>query len=391
MLKALKSDLSIKAPLLGVFLALAGGLLLLSPLGTGIPGQYGYAPGHMPPSVKTALKAYEANPKDSKTTLETARTLINEGRTSGNADIVAKADTILSSLSGRGNMAEALKLRAISQQYLHNFDEALKLLNLSLSLKGDDATTLLTRANILLVQGKIKQAEQACRGLGAAGRLDLLLLCETTAKALGPEAGSAAKRLNVVLDSGRMDPALTGYAYSVLGEIAMFQGDNALAKSLLSQAQTADPETLRIRALHADSLLALGEPEVAIEAMDVPEQTDALLLRRAIAFKRSGREHELSRVSQEMDRRVRANARINHIGHAREEARYFLQVKNDPEKALERAEINWKAQKEYEDAWLLIESAKSAGKPERIEKVREWMDAQNVTAPALVSRLPNVK
>jgi len=389
--KELKQDHPAKAPLIGVGLALAGCLLLISPLGKGVPGQYGYAPGQTPPAVQAALDKYNSDPTNSATTVETARILINQGRGSGNADIVVKADTMLSALSGRENMAEALKLRAISQQYLHNFDEALKLLDLSLALKGDDATALLTRANILLVQGKIKEAQLACRHLGAAKRLDLLLLCETTAKALGPEADSMAARLNTVITSGRMDPALTGYAYSVLGEMAMFQGDNDLAEDQLEKAQSADPENLRIRMLHADSLLEIDEPEAAVKAMDVPAQTDAFLLRRAIAYKRSGQAEALSRVSNEMDRRIRTNARINHIGHAREEARYFLKVKNDPTKALERAKINWQVQREYEDAWIYIEAAKAAGKPKEADVVREWMSVQGVEASGLVKRLPPLK
>jgi tetratricopeptide (TPR) repeat protein len=387
--KNLKSHNNFKAPILGVFLALAGGMLLISPLGKGLSGQYGYAPGDMPPEVQSALEDYKSEPEDRQIALKTARALINEGRLTGNAEIVAKADSILSSISGRENMTEALKLRAISQQYLHNFDEALSLLELALSLDGKDATALLTRANILLVQGKIKAAKEACVPLGTAGRYDLLLLCDSTAKALGPEAQNAAAQLNAVLESRRMDPALIGYAYSVLGEMAMFQGDDALAQARLEKAQAADPQTLRIRMLHADSLLALRQPEAALKTLDIPVETDAFLLRRALAYKQSGQDEKLSDVSEEMDRRIRANFRVGHNGHAREEARYFLDVKEDADKALERARTNWQAQREYEDAWLFIDAAKAAGKPAEADPVRDWMNAQNVVAPGLVSRLPN--
>ena len=388
MLKELKIDTGFKTPILGVFLALAGGMLLISPLGIGQSGQYGYAPGKMPPEVQSALEDYDSEPANTATALKTARALINEGRLTGNAEIVAKADSILSSMSGRENMTEALKLRAISQQYLHNFDEALSLLKLVLSFDGNDATALLTRANILLVQGKIGAAKEACVPLGTAGRYDLLLLCDSTAKALGPEAQSAADQLNAVLESRRMDPALIGYAHSVLGEIAMFQGDNALAQAQFEKAQAADPQTLRIRMLHADSLLALEQPEAALRALDMPVETDAFLLRRALAFKQSGQNEELRKVSQELDRRIRANFRVGHNGHAREEARYFLDVKENADKALERARTNWQAQREYEDAWLFIDAAKAAGKPAEADPVRDWMNAQNVVAPGLVSRLP---
>lgn len=73
--------------------------------------------------------------------------------------------------------------------------------------------------------------------------------------------------------------------------------------------------------------------------------------------------------------------------HAREEARYFLQVAEKPVRALARARVNWGKQREYEDAWLLLEAAKAAGEPAAAAAVQVWMDEQAVTAPALTARL----
>ena len=85
---------------------------------------------------------------------------------------------------------------------------------------------------------------------------------------------------------------------------------------------------------------------------------------------------------------MQSNLQEGHIGHAREEARYFLEVTNEPSKALERAKLNWKVQREFEDAWLLIDSARAANASDELDTVRSWMRAETVVAPELVSRLP---
>ena len=113
-----KSSAICRTPLIGVFLGFAGALILISPLGRGQPGKYGFAPGEIPPAVQGAMSRLGANPDDPSVTLEVAKTLINQGRMRGNSEVVAIADNLLTSMKDGKNMAEALKYRAIAQQYL---------------------------------------------------------------------------------------------------------------------------------------------------------------------------------------------------------------------------------------------------------------------------------
>jgi tetratricopeptide (TPR) repeat protein len=389
-LNPLKERTDWKTPIWGAILILLGALILLSPLGVGQPSQYGFAAGKVPPNVQFALVQLKLRPDDASVILNTAEVLIDQGRLDGNSEAVAAADTMLASMVGHTELAPALRLRAIAQQYLHNFDEALDLLDRTLAIDSQDASALLTRANILLVQGKLSEAQKACQSLSSVRRYDLFVLCDTTAKAIGAEVSAAAQRLTNLIDSGRMDPALEGYAYSVLGEIAMFRGDDMKAQSLLEKAQMSDPENLRIRMLHADSLLNLNRFERAIEVLNVSADTDSLLVRRAIAYKRAGKTEALAGATEEMDRRIQGNLRTNHTGHAREESLYYLEVLGDPAKALERANINWEFQREFEDARLLLESATAANSAGDADKVRTWMRDENVTVSGLVSRLNEV-
>ena len=387
MLNFLTTITDYKTPLLGTLSLFFGGLILVSPLGTGLSEQYGFPADQIPPSIQLALRDIQSNPDDPPIVFNAADVLITQGRIAGNSEIVAVADTILAAMSETANNPRALKLRAVATQYLHDFDKALALLDQSLAIDKLDPSAILTRANILLVQGKLSAAKAACRSLVRAQRFDLFMLCDTSAKAIGPEATISAQRLSDFVELGRMDSALEGYAYSVLGEIAMFQGDNIEAQRLLEKAQMLDTTNLRIRMIHADSLLNLGRPEDAIEVLNVPANTDSLLVRRALAYKRAGKKRTLARASKEMELLIQGNLNAGHTAHAREEALYFLEVSNDYPEALKRANINWQLQREFEDARLLLDSAKAANALSEAEKVRTWMRDENVTAPELVSRL----
>jgi tetratricopeptide (TPR) repeat protein len=374
-------------PVVAILAIIIGGITLLSPLGVGQAGKYGYAPGKIPEGVKAALKRLEQNPNDSSAELNAAQTMLSQGRRDGNAQSVAAADAMFAQMNGTINTAQILRSRAIAQQYLHNFDAALDLLDKVLKIDNGDASALLTRSNILLVQGKINQAKDACRSLARAMRYDLFVLCDASTNAVGEQASASAERLQSFIASGRMDQALTGYAYSIIGEIAMFENDNSKAQRMFAMAQELDPENLRIRMLHADSLLKLSKFEQALEILDVVADTDALLVRRAIALKRSGETKALNSVIKTMKGRIKANFWAGHSGHAREESLYYLEVENDALQALARANVNWQYQREFEDAKLLLDAAIKANSKDDAIKVSTWMKEENVTAPGLVSRL----
>ena len=105
-----------------------------------------------------------------------------------------------------------------------------------------------------------------------------------------------------------------------------------------------------------------------------------------------GREADaLTPIVAQLERRFTANIRASDSAHAREEARFYLQVTEDHSLALTRAEANWRQQREYEDAWLLIEAARAAGKPDAATPARRWMDDKTITAPALVKNMRRTK
>ena len=61
--------------------------------------------------------------------------------------------------------------------------------------------------------------------------------------------------------------------------------------------------------------------------------------------------------------------------HLREEARYRLALADDADGALRLATANWRAQREFWDARLLLESALAARNPKAAGEVAAWLAA----------------
>ncbi|WP_377154709.1 hypothetical protein ACFJIX_21525 [Roseateles sp. UC29_93] len=159
-------------------------------------------------------------------------------------------------------------------------------------------------------------------------------------------------------------------------ELAERQG-LATAGPLYARALQLDDE-LYVRAAYADWLLDAGRPKDAAgvvrtgqpEALD--QLPDALLLRLAIAWKRSG-DAGAARAAVEMRQRFDAAALRGDTSHARERARFALDVQGDAALALKEATTNWAQQREPADAVLLLRAARAAKRPDAAEPVRAFI------------------
>jgi tetratricopeptide (TPR) repeat protein len=335
--------------------------------------------------LQARLRAARANPDDPAAAKEAARRLIDEGREAGDARLVGAALGVL-----RPHLAadaEALFLAATARQYQHDFAGARGLLDRALALSPRDPAALLSRATIGVVTGRLDTAGEDCRTLLTL-RLDLGVLCQAMALAPTTEAPAAYGRLAAVLErTDVLDGSLRGYALGLMGEIAALQGRRELARTHFAAALADDPGALRVRIMLADVLLADGDATAALGLLAEAPGVDAVLLRRAIAAQALGRTAVLEPVREELSRRFRQNLDLGLVAHAREEARYYLEVERDPVLALGRAVANWGLQRDVEDAQLLIDTAMAAGSPAAAAPVLRWMTEQAVSVPAL--RVPD--
>jgi hypothetical protein len=159
------------------------------------------------------------------------------------------------------------------------------------------------------------------------------------------------------LGGGRArDPGLA----LVRAELAERLGDDAQAP-VLYRLSLAGEDAVYTRAALADWLLARQRAaEALLLVQRSPDaEADALLLRHVIALEQLGRRD--AALVATLRERLAAGERREPGRHAREQARFALDVEGQPREALRLARLNWQRQREPADAVLLMRAAQAAG------------------------------
>lgn len=274
--------------------------------------------------------------------------------------------------------AEAVLLRARVLQARHDFDGGLAQLR-GLLARGDlapgqRAQALLDSAAIHQLRAELPQARALCEQLKLLAPLPAAA-CLAELDSLAGNAPAAAQAL-ARLSPGRSVPP---WLALMRAELAERMGDPA-AFGLYRQA-LAGADEVYTRAALADWLLAQGRPAEAL-ALTQGAEADALLLRHVIALRRMNR--DATAPTARLRDSLAAADRREPAKHAREQARFALDVDNQPREALRLAQANWAWQREPADAVLLLRAAQAAGRDgeptcrelARFVRERGWQDAR---------------
>ncbi|MGD9510900.1 MAG: hypothetical protein AB7X49_20375, partial [Geminicoccaceae bacterium] len=92
-----------------------------------------------------------------------------------------------------------------------------------------------------------------------------------------------------------------------------------------------------------------------------------------------------------LDERFAAATRRGDALHRREEARYRIELRDEPVAALDLALLDWRDQKEVWDARILLESAIAAGRPGAAEEVLAWLHATGLDDARLACLLARLE
>ncbi|WP_157597866.1 hypothetical protein [Rhizobacter sp. Root29] len=283
-------------------------------------------------------------------------------------------------------------LRAIVRQSQHDFDTALQDLD-ALLQPGPQPVPLaiqaqaeLTRASVLQVQGRWREADAGCErllgahyaDLGAAVRLPAQV-CRAELMSLQGQAAQAAAALAEIAQRPDVD---AGWLALVRAELAERSADAAAAGVLYRRAIAASssPDVYTLAA-YADWLLAQHREREVASLLAGREDADALLLRLAIAWKRSADPRAAPAIATLAARFDAARLRGDR-SHGREQSRYQLDLRGDAPAALASAQANWVVQKEPADALLLVRAALAAKQPQAAQPVWQlirdagWQDAR---------------
>lgn len=325
-------------------------------------------------------RALAAHPDALPQALAYARKAIELGRAEADPRYHGRAESALAPWLALADPPPAVRLlRATLRQQRHDFTGALADLDVLIRRQPDDLQARLTRATVLMVQGRPADALVDCNALLAArGNLLAAAVCVTSVRSLDGHAAAAASALAAAIDeSPAATPGERIWALTALAEIEARRGERGAAEArfrdaldVLAASGTPDPYLLTA---WADFLLANGRAAEAITITRDQTRIDNLLLRHALAQAAIGDPALADSLAQLDARFTEAGLRGDAGVHLREEALFALKLQREPLRALTLAERNWQSQREPADARLLLEAAQAAKQPAAGQPVLDWM------------------
>lgn len=273
-----------------------------------------------------------------------------------------------------------LVLRATIRQSRHEFDAALRDLDLALA-RGPDAQASLTRATLLRVRGELHAALAACDEVGQALAARI---CRLSLEGQTGALGASYPRLRAALQAApsRTDAGLLAWGQAELADMAERLGDAGQAEHHYRTGLALDADDHLLRAAYADWLLARQRAADALALLAGREHVDSLLLRRAIALQ-AQQDPAADALRQQLAAGFALQQQRGEGLHGREYAHFLLALEQQPQPALAAALDNWQTQRELADARLVVAAARAAGQAQDSAVVWRWARAYGVEDPRL--------
>jgi len=318
-----------------------------------------------------------------------AQFYIQQSRLSGDLRYLGYAEAVLTPwVTQNPPVPDVLVLQATLQQSRHEFSASLATLARALTVRPDDSQALLVRATVLRVLGRYSEAGVACEQFARIVEPRLGAICIQSLRGLNGHLESAYLELTQVSSQGWLNSEKS-WLYSELGEMAVRLGRDADAQRWFEQDLNLVPTDFYVRAAYADLLLRQARPGEALTLLQGRESFEPLLLRIAIA-QRQLRDPRLAQSSARLRAAFAAETQRGEAVHRREQARFLLEVEDQPKLSLAAALENWAVQREPDDVLVLVNAAKAAGSPAAAEPALDFVRAQGqsdvrVNAPTTVS------
>ena len=325
-----------------------------------LPLQDGQVLAHVPPGTHhedVAVRKLARGRLD--VALPLAQFYIGQARSSGDLRYLGYAESMVAPwLDKRPTVPMAWVLEATVQQSRHDFSAALRSLDTALAANAADPQAWLTRATVLRVLGRLPQARASCERFANLTDAATGELCTLGIDGMGERLPSAYRALQNLPLAG-LSEAERSWRSTELGEMAVRLGLRAQAVDWFRDALSHSPHDFYVLAALADVMLADNRPQDVVQLLAGQEGIEPLLLRLAIAQKQM-RDPALLHSVAMLDEVFAAEQSRGQPVHRREQARYLLDVKGDPDQALAVALLNWDVQREPEDQLILVRAARAA-------------------------------
>jgi tetratricopeptide (TPR) repeat protein len=309
--------------------------------------------------------------------LPLAQFYVSRSRATGDLRYLGYAEAMLQPWTRQASVPPAvLVLEATILQSRHAFDAALGQLDLALQLQPDNAQAWLTRATVLRVLGRYDEAAASCARLALQADAGINALCRESLRGLTGHLQSAYAAL-VALPLQEMPPEARAWRYSELGEMAERRGDDPAAEHWFREGLQLAPEDFYMRAAYADLLLRQRRAAETLQLLAGFESMEPMLLRVVVAQQLLGQADSAS------GRAMLASAfdveqQRGEAVHRREQARFLLDVEQQPEGALAAAQENWRVQREPDDLLMLLRSAQAAHRPDAARPALLFLQQQQL-------------
>ena len=328
--------------------------------------------------------ALAADPTDLRAAVALARRYVEIWRDGGDPRYLGYAQAALAPWWSVPAPPEAARvMRATLLQSTHHFSAALADLDAVVRQDRDDAQAWLTRATILQVLGDYPKARESCNQLGRLAPPLVLQTCISSVQSLSGEALPAYRALDTLLrQSADASADIRIWVLTLLAEIASRRGDQKAARTHFEQALALGVPDSYLLASYADFLLARHEPARVATLLKDKTQIDALLLRYALALKDTN-DPEASKYRAMLGQRFDAARLRGDTIHQREQARYELELAQNPGAALLVAQQNWQTQKEPADTLLVLQAAAAQKNRAAAQPVLDWLQKNRSEDAAL--------
>ena len=304
-----------------------------------------------------------------------AQFYIQQSRLSGDLRFLGYAEAVLAPwVKQTPPQTDVLVLQATLQQSRHEFSASLATLDQALGARPRDPQALLIRATVLRVLGRYPEASVACEQFSQLVEPRLAALCIQSLRGLYGHLESAYVSLSQVSTQGWLN-AEKSWLYSELGEMAVRLGRNEEAEHWFQQDLRLAPTDFYVRAAYADLMLQQRRPSEALVLLRGQENLEPLLLRIAIAQKQLG-DPALGQSSARLSAAFATELQRGEAVHRREQARFLLEVLDQPELSLAAALDNWTVQHEPDDVLVLMHAARAAGNPAAAAPAINFVRAQ---------------
>lgn len=321
-------------------------------------------------------------PRDEATALEAAAAHLDLARSQGDARYAGRALGVLQAWEPLSSATpeRILVMHATVTQFLHEFDRAERTLRLALASHPANAQAWLTLATLQRLRGRFADSDASCRSLGALRQNLYALACLAENAALRGEHAIARDTLNGLLASPALQASDQGasraWLLTTLAEVEELAGRPDEAEAAYRAALKSGRDGYD-QIAYADFLLARGRPVEVAPLLAAEARSDAVLLRLVIAARRSAPAGKASAERDRAELQARFDAAAERPGaaavHAREQALFALDVRDDPVAALRLARLNVELQREPVDLLLFARAAVAAQDPAAREEVRTLM------------------